>query len=209
MAAAQDDLRSLNSAPHGGLPDLLDGLETRQAQILSRLLSLLGQIADARSTPLNPAADGKNPNQPPATGEAAARKWLDEMKDFIADQERILEKSRTLADKQPEDLTQGDQAGLGELSREEDKWAKFLEEKLTDFSKLPQQDFADAALAHEVNSVFQEVQEAAAALDPKEHRIGRAPRTIRPGKRQGNRQQPRTLAPRHARTISSGTWRNR
>jgi hypothetical protein len=167
MAAAQDDLRSINTAARSGLPGLLDGLETRQAQILSKLLSLLGQIADARATPLNPAADGKNSAQPPATGEARSRQMADEMKDFIADQERVLEKSRTLADKQPEDLTQGDEAALGELSREEDKWAKFLEENLTDFSKLPLQDFADASLSQEVNSVFQEVQEAAAALTQK------------------------------------------
>ena len=167
MAAAQQDLRSLNTADRTALPGLLDGLGTRQAQILTKLLSLLGQIADARSTPLSPAADGKNSTQPPATGEARSREMADELKDFIADQERVLEKSRTLADKQPEDLTQGDEAVLGELSREEDKWAKFLEESLTDFSKLPSQDFADASLSTEVNSVFQEVQEAATALTQK------------------------------------------
>jgi len=167
MAGAQDDLRSLNSAARGALPGLLDSLQARQAQILTRLLSLLGQIADARTTPLNPVADGAKSGQPPATGEARARTLADELKNFVADQERILEKSRTLADKQPEDLTQGDEAVLGELSSEEGKWAKFLEEQLTDFSKLPQQDFADASLSQEVNSVFQEVQEAAAALTQK------------------------------------------
>jgi hypothetical protein len=167
MAAAQDDLRSLNTAAQSGLPGLLAGLETHQAQILTRLISLLGQIADARTTPLNAVAEGKNSNQTPATGEARARDWLDDMKNFVADQERILEKSRTLADKGPEDLTQADQAVLGELSREEDKWAKFLEEKLTDFSKLPQQDFADSTMSHDANSVFQEVQEAADALTQK------------------------------------------
>ncbi len=167
MAAVLDEIHSLNSAPRGDLPGALSGLETHQAQILSRLIGLLGQIADARATPLNPVADGKNPNQPPATSEAKARQWLDDMKNFIADQERILEKSRTLADKGPEDLTQTNQETVGELSREEDKWAKFFEEKLTDFSKLPQQDFADATLAHDANSVFQEVQEAADALTQK------------------------------------------
>ncbi|MGD1085097.1 MAG: hypothetical protein ABSA47_10160, partial [Verrucomicrobiota bacterium] len=167
MPAAQDELRSLNTAARSGLPGALAGLETRQEQILTRLLSLLGQIADARSTPLNPVAEGKDPNQVPPTGEAQARALLDEMKDFVSDQERVLEKSRTLAAKEPEDLTQSDQAVLGEMSREEEKWAKFLEEKLTDFSKLPQQDFADASLSQEVNSVFQEVQEAADALNQK------------------------------------------
>jgi hypothetical protein len=167
MAGAQEDLRSLNTAGRNKLPSLLTGLETRQAQILTRLLSLLGQIADARSAPLSAVAEGANTSQTPATGEERARELRDEMKSFLADQERVLEKSRTLAAKGPEDLTQSDQAVLGELSREEDKWAKFLEEKLTDFSKLPQQDFADASMAREANSVFQEVQEAAGALTQK------------------------------------------
>ncbi|MGA2175919.1 MAG: hypothetical protein ABSH38_13150 [Verrucomicrobiota bacterium] len=167
MAAAQDDLRSLYGAAESGLPGLLAGLETRQGRILTGLLSLLGQIADARTTPLNAVAEGKNSNQTPATDEARAREWMEEMKNFVAEQERLLEKSRTLAAKEPEDLTQADEAVLGELSRDEDKWAKFLEEKLTDFSKLPQQDFADASLAREGNSVFQEVQEAAEALTQK------------------------------------------
>jgi hypothetical protein len=167
MAAAQDDLRSMTKIPQSGLHDFLAGLETRQAQILTRLLSLLGQIAEARTVSLNPLAAGKKTDQTPATGEDRAREWSDEMKNFVADQERILEKSLTLAAKGPEDLTQSDQEVLGELSREEDKWAKFLEEKLTDFSKLPRQDFADSVLAREANSVFQEVQEAASALTQK------------------------------------------
>jgi len=167
MAAAQDDLRSVNAAARSGLPDLLAGLETRQGQILTGLLGLLGQIADARATPLNAAAEGKQSDQTPAAGEARSREMMAEMKDFVAEQERILEKSRTLADKGPEDLTQAGQEALGELSRDEAKWAKFFEEKLTDFSKLPQQDFADASMAQEVNSVFQEVEAAASALNQK------------------------------------------
>jgi hypothetical protein len=167
MAAAREDLGSLKAAHHDALPDLLASLETRQAQILTRLLSLLGQIADARATPLNSVAEGRKPDQTPAAGEARARELEDSLKNFVTEQERVLEKSRTLAAKAPEDLTQTDQAVLGELSREEDKLAKFLEEKLTDFSKLPQQDFADAAMAQEANSVFQEVQEAADALTQK------------------------------------------
>ena len=41
--------------------------------------------------------------------------------------------------------------------------AAYFQEKLTDLSKLPLQDFADGKLVSEVNEVFQEVQAAAAA----------------------------------------------
>jgi hypothetical protein len=141
---------------------------TDQNRILSELLNLLGRVADVRRDQLKPASDGKDTPQPPAlTQEETKRDLAEGLKDFIAAQERILEKSRTLADKGPEDLTQEEKENLGELAREEEKWAKFLEEKLTDFSKLPQQDFADASQAKEFNAVYQEVQQAADALTQK------------------------------------------
>ncbi len=86
------------------------------------------------------------------------------MKQFAAEEERILDRTRTLLDKGPQDLTGKDEQILGELAREEAQWAKFFEEKLTDWSKLPPQDFADASLAKELNSVFQEIKEAAQEL---------------------------------------------
>src|SRR5208337_609401 len=99
--------------------------------------------------------------------EERAKETLEDLKQFVASEERVLEKSRTLADKGPEDLTQPDQENLGELAREVEKWAKFFEEKLTDFSKLPNQDFADSSMAEEFNQVFQEVRKAADALTRK------------------------------------------
>jgi len=144
--------------------------QTRRSQtrILEELLSLLGQAADARPEQLKPASEGKDIPQPPALArEERAKEALEDVKHFVAAEERVLEKSRTLADKGPEDLTQAEQENLGELAREEEKWAKFFEEKLTDLSKLPNQDFADSSLAEEFNQVFQEVQKAADALSRK------------------------------------------
>jgi hypothetical protein len=165
MPAVENDLRQLDSLPNGQVLLRLTAIARRQDAILAGLLDLLGQMADARSDKLKPAPDGKDAPQPPALAlEDKQRQLLDEVKDFVAAQERILERSRTLADKGPMDLTQDEKDNLGELAREEEKWSKFFEEKLTDFSKLPQQDFADASMAQEINSVFQEVQAAADAL---------------------------------------------
>ena len=143
-------------------------IETSQTRILAQLLSLLGQVAEAHSEKPKPASEGKDLPQPPALAqEERAKEASDALRNFVAAEERILEKSRTLADKGPEDLTQQEQENVGELAREEEKWAKFLEEKLTDFSKLPNQDFADSSMAEEFNQVFQEVQKAADALTQK------------------------------------------
>jgi len=168
MTAVLSDLKSLESTSRSEVSKSVDQVEARQGRILTDLLSLLGRVAEARAEKLKPAADGKEVAQPPAVAqEERAKETRDEVKNFIADEERILEKSRTLADKSPEDLTQADQANLGELARAEQKWAKFFEEKLTDFSKLAHQDFADSSLSEEINQVFQEIQKAADAMTQK------------------------------------------
>jgi hypothetical protein len=167
MADVQNDLRGLPTT-RNELQARLANIGKREEQILDRLRDLLGRLADAHSDKLSPAADGKDTAQPPAGAqEERAKQLLDDLKNFVADEERVLEKSRTLADKGPEDLSQAEKETLGELAREEGKWAKFFEEKLTDFSKLPSQDFADASLAQELNSVYQEIQKADDALSQK------------------------------------------
>ena len=168
MPPVLEAFKKLDASAGRELGAALSQIASEQDRILAALLNLLGRVADARGDKLKSTADGKDIPQPPAvTQEERTRELLDGLKDFIAAQERVLEKSRTLADKGPEDLTQEEKENLGELAREEEKWAKFLEEKLTDFSKLPQQDFADASQAQEFNAVFQEVQLAADALTQK------------------------------------------
>ncbi len=164
MAEVQKKLSGLAAATKKDLPGQIDEIESRQEQILSRLLSLLGQVADAQSPKLKPVAEGKKDNQPPVTPEDLKRELLDDMNKFVASQERIVEKASTLADKQPEDLTQEEKENLGEMGKEEAKLANFLEQKLDDISKLPAQDFADSSLAKDLNSVSQQTQAAAAAL---------------------------------------------
>ena len=167
MSLVQTDLRVLPKLAKADLAGRVGEIESRQENILSRLLNLLGQVANARAEKLNAVLDGKQDKQAPMTALEEKKELLDDLKKFVAAQERLLEKSRTLADKVPEDLTQEQKNIEGELAREEGKWAKFLEEKLTDFSKLPQQDFSDASLAQELNSVYQEVKLAANALTQK------------------------------------------
>ena len=83
---------------------------------------------------------------------------------FIAAQRKVIDRTKTLLNQGPEDLTRDEEKILGDLAREEAKWAAFFEEKLTAFSKLPLQDFADGSLAKEVNEVFMEVKQAAKSL---------------------------------------------
>ncbi len=164
-------LKALANLKVGRLPDLTAGLaeiEARQGQILLALLNLLGKLAERRQDLARTDGSANEATPPPMVPPAEkAKELLDDLKKFTAEEEKVLERSKTLMDKGPQDLTQKEEELLGELAREEEKWAKFFEEKLTDFSKLPQQDFADTSLAKELNEVFQEIQQADKALTEK------------------------------------------
>ena len=159
------DIAKLAKVKREDLPVLLSEIQKREDYILNALRSLLGQIAEDRK--VKPPAEKvlkteKNP--PVVTSDNRLRDMKDDLQHFVREQEKILERSQTLLDKRPEDLTKEEEKILGDLAREEASWSKFIEEKLTDFAKLPQQDFADGALAKELNAVFQEIDKAAKEL---------------------------------------------
>ena len=165
MALALSAIQSLPTQTREQLPQHTDNLARRQHYILMELLTLLGEVASERSHATRATAALTNRTDTLAqTIQDAARDLRKEMEDFKHSQERIIERSRSLQDKKPDDLTAEEQEILGQLAREEAQWSKFFEEKLTDFSKLPLQDFADGSIAKEINEVFQEVQLAAKSL---------------------------------------------
>lgn len=164
MSQLRDDLSTLADA--AGTVAALDGITARQDDLVARLTALLGQLAaDARAKAAGPAQAAATPAQ------EADRKKAEELKKdlerFLDDQRRILERSRSLADEAGADLGADEEKIAGELSRAEKEWAKFLEEKLTNFAQNPPQDFSDASLATETNAVWQDVKLAADALDGK------------------------------------------
>jgi hypothetical protein len=136
-----------------------------QDDLIVRLTALLGTIAaDAREEQARKA-------EPAAANHEADRHKAEELaqdlKRFLDEQQRILDRSRTLADGGGADLTADEERIAGELAKAEREWAKFLEEKLTNFAQNPPQDFSDASLATETNAVWQDVKLAADALDGK------------------------------------------
>ena len=162
MAWVLDHISRLDVTAGPALDARVVRIYGRQEYILHALIELLGQIAERRSKSRapKPATD----DTPQVTTEETAERLREDLEDFARSQRRILERSRTLMDAGPEDLTDEEEDILGELAREEAKWAQFLEEKMTDFGKLPLQDFADGSVADEFNEVFQEIQLAAKSL---------------------------------------------
>jgi hypothetical protein len=146
------------------LPPLLNALQRRQSYILTELISLLGRMATDREQASEAAAKKAGEAVPPITTEQELSKLKDDLKAFGDRQKRIIDATRPLQELNPEDLTTEQQAVLGELAREEAKEASYFQERLTDLSKLPLQDFGDGKLVGDMNEVYQEVQKAATSL---------------------------------------------
>ena len=155
----------------GDLAPPLDALQKRQVYILNELVSLFGQMATQRQQAAEALAKKASDVPPALTMEQQLGKLKDELKAFGDDQKRIINASKPFRELNPEDLTTDQQAVLGELARQEAKQAAYFQEKLTDLSKLPLQDFADGKIVGDMNAVFQEVQKASEAMYQKRMEI--------------------------------------
>jgi hypothetical protein len=164
MGLALGQLNDWAKAGPDHLPETLAALQKRQTYILNALISLIGQMASERQQAAEAQAKKQGDTPLPITVEQELAKLKDELKTFDDDQKRIIHATNALKELNPEDLTTDQQAMLGELAREEAKEAAYFQEKLTDLSKLPLQDFADGKLVQDMNEIFQEVQTASADL---------------------------------------------
>ena len=164
MSWVLEDIGKINTFRPLRLPGWLSRIEKRQTHILRELIALAGTIAERQEEHTETEVTAQQPHPYSAPADEQLQDLRDSLKEFTRDQKRILARTRSLVDQIPEDLTEEEEKVLGELAREESKWADFFEEKLTDFSKLPLQDFADGSLAEEFNEVYQEIKLAAESL---------------------------------------------
>ncbi len=164
MALVMTAARALTLAGDGTEPALA-GINERQDYILRELNALLGRLAGAASAWAGGArAAAPVAAQAPMEAADSGRELRDALGDFARFQERALEMSRSFLDRGGEDLSDSERELLEKLAREEAEWSSFFQEKQTDFSKLPRQDFADGSIAEELLEVTQETQMAAEAL---------------------------------------------
>jgi len=167
MGLALQQIAGIGGLPTPELPERLDRIIDRQTYILNELIALLGTVSNARvnKDPARENNRGKEVVLPPALRDDTAASLADDLGAFERAQKQIIKANQSLLDKQPEDLTRDEKEEIaGALAREEAEWAKFLEEKLTDWARLPLQDFGDGSVAQQLNEVIQDVDKAAAAL---------------------------------------------
>ena len=164
MGLALGQIGQLPKPGSDGLDASLGALHQRQSYILNELISLFGRMATDRQQAVEALAKKPADTTPPLTASEEIGKLKDQLKSFGADQKRIIDASKSLHALNPEDLTNDQQEVLGQLARAEAKQAAFFQEKLTDLSKLPLQDFGDGKIVQDMNMVYQEVQKASESL---------------------------------------------
>ena len=170
VVRAVDELEAVRGAREKAqaLPALDAAAATEQqiAELLEKLLSDPKAFARERLTapPKSRQADQEETLQ---GNRERAERMLAAVKEFIKEQEGVVQMSKQLKDTPVSDFSRGDEESLKKVSDAELKWAKYFQELATDLSKLPPQDFSLATQAQEFNEIYTDVQKAADAANQK------------------------------------------
>ncbi len=135
----------------------LQGKQRRIIETLEALLSRLMATAAPTTQPGRPGGD--LPLDP-----EKLRQLEEDIKKFIAEEKRILDATAHLAKKPVDDFDADDKKLLEELKMAQEKLDAFMAEKISDWSKLAEQDMANASLLKELLEVYSEVSMAKDAL---------------------------------------------
>ncbi len=135
---------------------------------LQSMLAIMPELSRAKAT----KDDGRATDIPPGVQDTID-KLKSKLAEFADAQRKAITVSKALA-KLPADVFEDSKAKLDELKVVQDKWEKFIDEQLSDMSKLAQQDFSNPQLLSELLSVKCDVTMAKDALSKKAIEIATA-----------------------------------
>ena len=124
-----------------GLPSLANRLRQNQNRIIDVLQTLLA-VAAADKERIARAADHEG-GDPPAEARDSWKKLAEQLKDFQKEQRAVIDATAELAKKPKGNYDDKDNKKIDDLAAIEDKWEKFLNQRLADMSKLAEQDQAN------------------------------------------------------------------
>ena len=146
----------------GLVPPLIES-QDRVIEMLRKLLELNRRATTDTLAEMKERQGGDLPNDV----EEKLMALSDKLQEFIKQQKRIIEATENLAKKPVEDFTEEEEQLMKELAAAEDEWSRFMEEVHSDFSKLPEQDFANPSMLEELIEVQTELKMAEGALTKK------------------------------------------
>ena len=147
-------------------------LRQNQSRIIDVLQSLLAiATSEEKKTP---AVVDKEGGDLPNDAKDAWKKMAEELKDFEKEQKAVIDATADLAKKPKDQFDKNDEQKLKDLAATEDKWEKFLNQRLVDLSKIAEQDQSGAGLLEEVVQMKVELAMAQKALETKQTEIATA-----------------------------------
>ena len=147
-----------DAARQAELSDTLQSHQRRIAGVLESLLALLNQPPESVEKPTTRPGDQ-------LANKADAFSKLDEaLKNYMKEQQRILDQQASLAKKPVDNYTDADKKLALELLQAEDKLDAYMKAATSDFSKLAEQDMANASVAKEAQAIYSETTMAKDAL---------------------------------------------
>ena len=151
------------------LVPLATKLRQHQSRIIDVLQTLLA-IANSDENHIAKVGDNEGADLPNEAKDAW-KKLSEDLKNFEKDQKAVINASADLAKKPKDEYDQNDEKKIADLKAIEDKWEKFLNNRLVDMSKIAEQDQANASLLDEMVQMKVELAAAANALDQKATQI--------------------------------------
>ncbi len=143
---------------------LFADLQSRQRRIVSILESLLAMLKISAEPATQPTA---RTGADLANKKEAFEKLNEALKQFMAEEKRIMDQTAPLAKKPVDNWSSNDKKLADELRMSQEKMDAFMQEKVNDFSKNMEQDMANSALLKDLLAVYSEVTMAADALKQK------------------------------------------
>ena len=147
----------------GDLAKTLAGDQDTIIAVLRRILDITSKMADA----VKEEAKRLDPSDLPPDLLNKLKNLKDKLKEFAAEQKKVIDASKDLAKKPVDDFQETDQRNLEKLTAIEDQWDKFLTEAIADFSKVPELDASNPSLVKELIEVKTDVEMAKDALSKK------------------------------------------
>ncbi len=137
--------------------------QNRVIDVLRRLLGELGKetaelLADLKKKPST---------ELPQDVKDKLRQLKAKLDEFLKQQKKVIEATENLAKTPVDDFTEKDKQILKDLAAAEDDWARFMADKHSDLSKLPEQDFSNPSALKELLDVQTELKMAKDALTKK------------------------------------------
>ncbi|NQT54099.1 hypothetical protein HQ576_18735, partial [bacterium] len=148
----------------------LAGSQDKIVAALRRLLNILPDIAEGDKD----RTEDEDVEDFPDDQEEALKDLLKNLKEMVRDKKKVKETTDELAKLPMEDYTPEDEKKLEDVKAIEEKWSQFLKSKISDLSKMQEQDFANTTLIDELIEIHSEVEMAKDALAAKATEIATA-----------------------------------